>query len=161
MVRGPRIPRLAIVIAVTAAALAGAGCGSDSSEGAPAACVASSDAYLQALRSAPGQVRLEGDVRISECLVPDQESGELANVGEQVIVAATRLNAQARNDGSDQAATQLGYLVGAVSAGADSIHTDLVRRVTSAAQFSESGEPLPPDFQQAFGRGYTAGLQSG
>ena len=81
---------------------------------------------------------------ISDCLVPSQEAGELANVGQAMIVTATKLNSEARRDPGGDAAVQLGYLMGAISKGADSIHTDLVRRLNSAAQFSESGEPLPP-----------------
>jgi hypothetical protein len=151
------------VAAFAAAALMATaiGCGSDSNEGAPAACVASSDAYLRALESAPDQVRLDGEVPISDCLVPSQEGGELANVGEELVVTASTLNAEARANPGGAAAMQLGYLIGAVSKGADSIHTDLVRRLDSSAQFSETGETLPPQFQRSFGRGYTAGLQSG
>jgi hypothetical protein len=77
-----------------------------------------------------------------------------------MIVAATKLNIAARQ-GSVRATVQLGYLIGAVSKGADAIHTDLVRRLNSAAQFSETGGALPASFQRAFGRGYAAGHTSG
>jgi hypothetical protein len=140
----PRIKRLALT-----------------AEGAPAACVTSRDVYLQALESAPGEVRLEGEVPISECLVPSQEGGELANVGEELIGTATALNAEARENPGGAASVRLGFLMGAVNKGADPIHTDLVRRLNSSAQFSETGKSLPPEFQQAFGRGYAAGVQSG
>ena len=148
-------------LALVAAVLIGAGCGSSDEEDAPAACLATGDAYRQALQAAPGAVRLEGDVPISDCLTPSQGTGELENIGQEMIVTATRLNAEARRDPAGSAAVELGYLIGAVSKGADSAHTDLVRRLTASAQFSETGETLPPEFQQAFGRGYTAGLQSG
>jgi hypothetical protein len=148
-------------LAVAVAILAGAGCGSSDEEDAPAACLATSDAYQQALQSAPGEVRLEDDVPISDCLTPSQGSGELETIGQEMIVAASKLNAEARRDPAGPAAVELGYLIGAVSKGADSAHTDLVRRLNASAQFSETGETLPPEFQQAFGRGYAAGLESG
>jgi hypothetical protein len=152
---------LAAIVGAVALVLGGAGCGSGEEEHAPAACLASSDAYLQALQSAPGEVRLDGNVAISACLIQTQEGGQLANVGQQMIVAATKLNAEARRDPGGPAALQLGYLSGAVSKGADPIHTDLVRRLNSAAQFSESGAALPVRFERAYSRGYSAGKQSG
>jgi hypothetical protein len=161
MAHSPSKWRRAASLAVAAAVLLGAGCGSSDEEGAPAACLARSDAYRQALEDAPSAVRLEGDVAISDCLTPSQGTGELENIGQEMVVTATTLNAEARRDPGGPAAVQLGYLIGAVSKGADSAHTDLVRRLNASAQFSESGETLPPRFQQAFGRGYTAGLQSG
>jgi hypothetical protein len=116
--------------------------------------------YLRALDSAPGEVRLAGTTPISACLVPEQQAGQLANVGREMIVAATKLNAEARR-GSIDAGVQLGYLIGAVAKGADPIHTDLVRRLNSAAQFSQTNGALPASFQRAFGRGYAAGRATG
>jgi hypothetical protein len=161
MASGPRTRRVRTGLAVAAAILVGAGCGSSEEDDAPAACLATSEGYAQALEAAPGAVRLGEDVPISDCLTPSQGSGELENIGQEMIVTATKLNAQARRDPGGPAAVELGYLIGAVSKGADSAHTDLVRRLDASAQFSETGETLPPEFQQAFGRGYTAGLQSG
>jgi hypothetical protein len=148
-------------LAVAALILIAAGCGSSGDKEAPAACLATSDAYIQALQAAPGTVRLEDEVPISDCLVATQGGGQLQNIGQELVVAATKLNAEAREDPSGPAAVQLGYLVGAVSKGADLIHTDLVRRLNASAQFSESGETLPVAFQRAFSRGYAAGRQSG
>jgi hypothetical protein len=145
---------------VAAAIVAISGCGTKENDLAPAACLASNQGYLRALERAPGEVRLAGTTPISDCLVPEQDAGQLANVGQEMIVAATKLNAQAR-DGSEPAALQLGYLIGAVSKGADAIHTDLVRRLNSAARFSETGGTLPASFERAFGRGYVAGHSPG
>ena len=78
-----------------------------------------------------------------------------------MIVAATKLNAEARRDPAGPAPLELGYLLGAVSKGADAIHTDLVSRLNSAARFSQTGGTLPATFERAFGRGYAAGRQSG
>jgi hypothetical protein len=152
--------RGSLIAFIAAFALLLAGCGAKKNDLAPAACLATNQGYLRALERAPGEVRLAGTTPISDCLVPEQDAGQLANIGREMIVAATKLNAEARQ-GSDQATLQLGYLTGAVSKGADAIHTDLVRRLNSAAQFSETGSALPASFQRAFGRGYAAGHTSG
>jgi hypothetical protein len=149
-----------IVLVAAAAILAITGCGTKKNDLAPAACLVDNNGYLRALERAPGEVRLAGTTPISDCLVSAQDGGQLANVGGPMVIAATKLNAEARR-GSQPAALQLGYLSGAVAKGADAIHTDLVRRVNSAAQFSETGSTLPASFQRAFGRGYAAGNRSG
>jgi hypothetical protein len=138
-----------------------AGCGSEPNQEAPAACLTTSEGYLRALERAPGEVKLAGSTPISSCLVPAQDGGQLANIGQQMIIAATKLNAEARRDPGGRAAVELGYLLGAASKGADAIHTDLVRRLNSAAQFSQTGAALPASFQRAFGRGYAAGQRTG
>lgn len=151
----------ALSVALAGFALLAAGC-SDSAEDelAPSACLAGDGAYLGALRAAPGEVRLEGEVPISGCLTPEQQGGQLAAVGSEMVEAATRLNAEAQHDPTGPEAVRLGYLVGAVERGAEGIHADLVRRLNSAARFSPDGL-LPPEFERSFGRGYAAGLESG
>jgi hypothetical protein len=157
---------------VAAALLVGAiiviaGCDNGQDDQAPAACVsgidvdARADTYLRALQSAPGSVRLQGDVPISSCLVADQNAISLGDVGEAMVVAATKLNNEARRDPGGPAAVELGYLLGAVSKGHDPIHTDLVRRLNASAHFSETGGALPASFERSFGRGYAAGQTSG
>jgi hypothetical protein len=138
-----------------------AGCEStEEEEEAPAACLSAGPEYVRALEAAPGQVRLEGDTPISDCLVANQQGGELGQVGRQMIAAATTLNARARRDPTGPEAVQLGYLIGAVQRGADSIHADLVRRLDAAARFSPSGL-LPPEFERTFGTGFAAGREGG
>jgi hypothetical protein len=146
-------------IALIAAVITG--CGSSQHDQAPAACLLPNQGYLRALERAPGPVRLGGTTPISDCLVPEQEAGQLGTIGHEMIVAATKLNAQARQDPGGPAALQLGYLIGAVSKGADPIHTDLVRRINASAHFSQSGGALPASFERAFGRGYAAGRSAG
>ena len=143
------------------AALAVAGCGTKQNDQAPAACLATNEGYLRALEAAPGEVRLAGSTPISACLVPEQEAGQLANIGHEMVIAATKLNDRARQDPGGAATIQLGYLIGAVSKGADPIHTDLVRRLNASARFSATGAALPASFERAFGRGYAAGRTSG
>jgi hypothetical protein len=151
-----------VALALVAAAIAlTAGCGNNQDDQAPASCLAGNQAYLNALQRAPAPVLLGSTTPISDCLVPEQEGGQLASIGEEIIVAATKLNAEARRDPAGPAPVELGYLIGAVSKGADPIHTDLVRRLNSSAHFSETGGALPASFERAFGRGYAAGRNSG
>jgi hypothetical protein len=152
--------RVAIALIAAAIALI-AGCGNSQDDQAPAACLASNQAYLKALQPAPAPVLLGGTTKISDCLVPQQQAGQLASIGQEMIVTATKLNAEASRDPSGPAAVQLGYLLGAVSKGADAIHTDLVRRINSGARFSRTGGTLPAGFERAFGRGYAAGQRFG
>jgi hypothetical protein len=155
------LARLAPIATLIAAALALASCGNKQDDTAPAACLATANGYLHALQSVPAAVRLPGGVPISDCLIPNQSGGQLASIGRPMVIAASRLNVAARRDPAGPAAVQLGYLLGAVSKGADPIHTDLVRRLNSAARFSASGGTLPASFERAFGRGYAAGHESG
>jgi hypothetical protein len=151
-----------VAVALVAAAIAAiAGCGNSQDDQAPAACLATTESYLKALERAPAPVLLGGTTHISDCLVPEQEAGQLATIGQEMIVAATKLNAEARRDPGGPAAVQLGYLIGAASQGADSIHTDLIRRLNSSAHFSETGGTLPASIERAFARGYAAGQRSG
>jgi hypothetical protein len=147
-------------------ALAGAllvGCGSED-EQAPTACLGGKDVYLAALAGAPGEVRLEDGTPIGDCLVEAQAGGELGQVGEGMVAAATELNRRVQEDPAGEAATQLGYLVGAVQEAASTtggIHEDLVLRLDSAARFSRGGNGFPASFERAFGAGYAAGQASG
>ena len=143
------------------AAVAVAGCGGED-EPTPSACLTEAAAYRDALVTAPDEVTLEDGTAISECLVPEQEGGELARVGEAMIATATDLNADAREDPTGEATVQLGYLVGAVERGSEGIHADLIRRLNAAARFSPEGANLlPAEFERTFGTGYAAGLESG
>jgi hypothetical protein len=154
------LKRVAVALVAGAIGVIG-GCGNSQDDQAPAACLATNGSYLRALERAPGSVLLGGTTPISDCLVPEQEAGQLATIGQEMIVAATKLNAEARRDPAGPASVELGYLIGAVSKGADSIHTDLVRRLNSSARFSETGGTQPASFERAFGRGYAAGQRSG
>lgn len=109
-------------------------------------------------------MRLAGTTPISDCLVSGQDPAELGQMGEAMIDAATELNAAARRRPSSADTVSLGYLVGAVQAGAaetGGIHSDLVRRLDAAARFNEGREPLPLSFERAFGEGYAAGQEMG
>jgi hypothetical protein len=158
-----RASTAAILVALAAAALA-AGCGRSQSDETPVACLEGSSAYASALAAAPGKVRLSGDAPISDCLAENQNGGDLAGVGEALVEAATRLNAEARAEPGGNAALQLGYLLGAAERGAartEGIHTDLVRRLAVAARYAPGRQPLPPAFYRAYRSGYAAGQKTG
>jgi hypothetical protein len=151
---------LALVVAAT---VLGAGCGKQE-DSAPVACLEGPNAYVAALASAPGVVRLGGETPISDCLTANQTGGDLANVGGAMVEAATRLNAEARAEPGGDANLQLGYLLGAAQRGADStegIHTDLIRRLAVAARYAPGKDPLPPVYLRTYRQGYDAGHTRG
>lgn len=148
-----------ILMAAALAVVLAAGCGSKGSSAAPVACAGSADSYLKVLQAAPGPVRLAGETPISDCFT----GTEGPDVGQAVIEAASRLNAQARRDPSSAATVQLGYLAGAVHAGTAHVpsEADLVRRVDTAARYSPGGGSLGAAFERAYGKGYAAGEATG
>jgi hypothetical protein len=150
-------------IASALALLAIAGCGREDSS-TPVACLEGSAAYLEALAAAPSEVRLDGETPIGDCLVENQQGGNLATVGTALIEAATELNAEARGEPGGDANLQLGYLIGAAERGAErteGIHSDLIRRLTVAARYAPGRQPLPPAFLATYRQGYDAGREQG
>jgi hypothetical protein len=158
-----RVSRL-LALVLAAALVTVVGCGSDDDPVTPRACLGSASVYLDALEDAPGEVLLDGATPISDCIVPGQEAGPLAQAGDSMVGAATRLNREIRRDFDERAAVQLGYLVGAVQEGAAAtggIHEDLVLRLDAAARFNGGDTPFGARFERAFGEGYAAGLDRG
>src|SRR5436305_5501379 len=154
--------RLAVMVAA-APALALAGCGRQD-DSTPVACLEGAAAYEKALRAAPGEVLLQGETPISDCLASNQQAGDLAQVGEAMVETATSLSSRARGEDGGDGAVQLGYLIGAAERGAESsegIHTDLVRRLTVAARYAPDKEPLSPAFMRSYEAGYAAGRETG
>ena len=152
------------VMGVLAVAAIG-GCGSDEPPGTPPACVSPPSAYLTALKAAPERVLLGGTTRISDCLVEEQEPGQIAAVGESIIAAATELNRRIRRDPQPPVIVRLGYLVGAVQeaeASTGGIHRDLKLRLDSAARYNgPNAAPFPAAFERSYGEGYAAGQAAG
>jgi hypothetical protein len=153
---------LALIVVVFAIA----GCGSNE-EKAPAACLSGPKFYYSALLNG-ADVTFSGFNRISDCLVRNQSSGDLANVGTSLVRTTTQLNARARQNlgglASRAATFRLGYLVGAVARGASDtggIHSVLLDRVTAAATYSPAGRPLPRDFRRLYRKGYAQGRDHG
>jgi hypothetical protein len=156
--------RHAIPVFACTAALALAGCGGQNDDSTPVACLEGSGAYLSALRAAPGAVELGGETPISDCLAENQQAGDLATVGEAMVAATTKLNAEARTEPGGDANLQLGYLLGTAEAAAEKtegIHSDLIRRLVVAARFAPGTKPLSPAFLSTYRRGYDAGHENG
>jgi hypothetical protein len=152
-----------VLVALLLAATALAGCGGRGDPSTPVACLEGAGVYLSALAEAPGEVKLNGETPIGDCLAENQQGGDLATVGEAMIDAATKLNAEARANPEGPAALRLGYLLGAAERGAEQtegIHAELIRRLTVAARYSPEG-PLPAAFVAAYRDGFDAGRDSG
>jgi hypothetical protein len=151
----------AVLLLALLALLAGCGKGE---EATPSACLGGPEAFERALVAAPGAVELHGGTPIGDCLTEAQGGGEIAQVGESMVLAATHLNARARQQARSEAAIQLGYLVGAAERGSEDtegIHADLVRRLTVAARYAPRGQPLPPSFMAHYREGFDAGRAGG
>jgi hypothetical protein len=142
-----------------------AACGGSAEESkTPDACLSGPTYYSAALERAPGAVRLPGGVAISDCLVRNQQTGDLTNVGSYLLHVATQLNARARRAAVPAPTVQLGYLVGAVARGATNtggIHSELQRRIETAALYSPAGKPPPEPFDHRYEKGYAAGKDHG
>ncbi|GAC1324807.1 MAG: hypothetical protein NVSMB25_22690 [Thermoleophilaceae bacterium] len=106
------------------------GCGAPTSA-MPVDCKQGSGAVLGALARAPGEVRLQG-VRISQCFPRRGGAADIQELGGSLVPAADRLAAEARVAPASPAATQLGYLIGALRRAApreDGVYYELVRRI--------------------------------
>jgi hypothetical protein len=129
----------------------------------PSTCTDTDQAgYEQALRAAPGAVRLPGGVAISECLHRVRNDGELETLGATVNTVAEDLAARVREDGDVAAARELGYLGAAVDAGAShsaGIAEELARRVSVAATGLTDG--AAPAVKRALTAGQAAGAAGG
>lgn len=146
----------ALAAALLAATLATAGCSRDEREDLPSACTGGAEAFRDALRGAPGEVRLDG-VAISDCFVRESDAGDVVILGQGVLDAAAPLSDGARAEPESPEAVQLGFLIGAVRRGASEtqgIHDELVRRLDQEAGGLEAGSA-------AFRRGLAAGGRSG
>ena len=130
------------------------GCGNDEHR-VPVACL---DGNLpKALGAAPGEVRLEGDTKLSDCFNRAANPAEIQEVGAVFIAAAEKLSARARTAPHSPAALQLGYLIGAVRHGAghtQGIHYETERRIE---QELIGVNTKAPEYVQ----GETAGERSG
>lgn len=136
-----------------------AGCAKED-DAPPAACFASPATILSALERAPGAVTLGGGTRLSSCVGAARTDGDLQSLGLTLVRVADTLRAQAGSQPG--AALRLGYVAGAVTAGAetssDNIAAQLARRVEQVAT-------LEPDAgaaaAAALARGREAGGRSG
>jgi hypothetical protein len=132
-----RLAVCAPTLLAASAALAVAGCGSQAPT-MPSVCTDTDAAgYARALAGAPGAVRLAGGVAISRCLRTVRQSADLQNLGAVLLTVAGDLATRARDRGDDDAVLQLGYLAGAVNAGAarsSGVSAELANRITNATR---------------------------
>jgi hypothetical protein len=144
---------------VLVAALGLAACGKDEPR-MPATCTTTDSAgYQRALAAAPRDVRLPGGVPISVCLWRVRTDAELQELGAVVHEAAEDLALRAER-GETAAARQLGYLSGAVAAGAErsnGISAELARRVAIAGTRLDD----TPALAAALAQGQDAGQARG
>ena len=123
--------RLTFVVALALVATVVSGCREGERE-LPAACEAGADAVGTALTRAPGEVRLDGGVKLSSCFVPESSAGEVQRIGATFVEVAADLALTARRRPNGKEATRLGYLMAAVRTGAartQGIHDELLRRI--------------------------------
>ncbi len=139
-----------------AVALLAAGCSRQEPATVPAGCRAGAEAVMGALARAPGEVTVEG-TPLSSCLVPESEAVYVQEIGSVYLSVASRLANEARADPQGRAATQLGYLMGAVRRGAgrtQGIHSEILRRLEQELAIVDTRSP-------AYLRGERAGHKGG
>ena len=85
----------------------------------------------KALQAAPNEVSIDG-TKLSDCFTRAADPAEIQQVGAVFIAAAEKLAAETRANPHSEAATQLGYLIGAMRHGTDrtqGIHYETRRRI--------------------------------
>ncbi|MDQ3645255.1 MAG: hypothetical protein M3356_07110 [Actinomycetota bacterium] len=149
-------PRRALLLLGWIAALALPACAKEERSGVPPACRQGPVAVRDALRAAPGEVRLDG-TPLSACLADESDAAELADVGTAFVNVAAELAAAAARRPDGDEATQLGYLMGATQRGVrehQGVNAELVRRLEQEAL-------IVGRRSEAFSRGERAGLRGG
>lgn len=145
---------------VLTVALLVTGCAEGGGDGVPDACLEGPETVLTALRQAPDAVTLADGTRLSSCVGSARTEGELQSLGIVFVrvADALRRNAATRPD----AALRLGYLSGAVKAGATrssgAVAAQLARRVQQVATLDQGASPASV---AALARGRGAGERRG
>ena len=130
------MPLRPALLLVLAAGLTG-GCGEEEPPPVAGSCTGDPAEVVTALDAAPDAVELPGGTTISACVRNAESAAELQNVGVTLSAAAEELEARALG-GDEDAALQLGYLVGAARSGAKTtsgVSAELVRRLERSAGF--------------------------
>lgn len=144
-------------VAVLAVPLAGC---AEQAAPIPAACFDGPAAILSALERAPMTVQLADGTRLSSCVRSARTDGELQSLGIAFVRVADTLRPRA--GAQPPAALRLGYLAGAVKAGAQrssgSIAAQLARRVEQVAGLGAGASAAS---QAALARGRAAGERGG
>jgi hypothetical protein len=146
-----------LVAAILALLLAG--CARDQDDPVPAACLDAPGTIVQALQRAPGTVRLAGGTRLSTCVSRARADGDLQALGVSFMTVADTLRARVAADPG--AAAGLGYLAGAVRAGAaanEGLASELARRIERASALAGDA---PTAARAALASGLRAGEGGG
>lgn len=160
-----KTPAFLTAAAITSAVVLG-GCGNNDAATTPDACLDGPQAYREALAAGyASDVRLAGDVKISDCLVRNQPDGDLTDVGDSMRIVATQLSQEMASQPDRQLVdppyeAQAGYLIGAARLGAegtDGIHATLIQRIEAAA----TNNIDTPAEQKLYDQGVEAGQQNG
>lgn len=120
-------------------------------------CLDGPDAITRALERAPGEVRLAGRTRLSDCFEQAANEADVQSMGIYFLTATQRLADEVRAAPRSDAAVQLGYLLAAVRRGARTdtgVHYETTRRIELEL------EGVPTDTPE-FRRGLEAGRRSG
>jgi hypothetical protein len=143
-------------VACALALLALGGCGGRTA--LPQACIQAQPAdVLQALAAAPDRVVLADGTSLSQCVRRAIDDARLQELGATLTAAADRL--AARMSASEDAAFQLGFLIGATARGSAQtagVQDELANRVAGAAAGLDGGP-----WRRAMLRGRAAGLRGG
>jgi hypothetical protein len=155
-VRPLRIATLRAGALATVLLLVLAGCSKQEREGVPVGCFGEPAELMSALRQAPGAVALQDGTRLSRCVSTARTDGDLQSLGISFGRLADALRARTETDPS--AALQLGYLAGAVRAGArrapGGLADQLARHIHQLAELEPGA---PPAAATALARGLRAG----
>ncbi len=123
----------------------------------PSECLENATTVTKALKAAPGDVRLRGRTKISDCFQNAASSADVQNLGAIFIEATHQTAERVRRQPHSKAAVELGYLIGAVRRGAHTdggVHYESERRVEQEL----TGLPIgTPEFR----RGLEAGRRAG
>jgi hypothetical protein len=126
----------------------------------PVSCVGEPAGLISALRQAPGAVALQDGTRLSRCVSTARTDADLQSLGFSLGRTADLLRGRAATDTA--AALQLGYLAGAVRAGAraatSGIAEQLGRRMGQLATLRPGASPAAV---AAWARGARAGESDG
>jgi hypothetical protein len=152
--------RIAAPALAAIALLVLAGCSKQEREVVPVSCFGEPPELMTALRQAPGAVVLQDGTRLSRCVSRARTDGDLQSLGISFGRLADVLRARAQSDAS--AALQLGYLAGAVRAGArdapGGLADQLARRMQ---QLAAPGPGAQPAAAAQLTRGIRAGEGGG
>jgi hypothetical protein len=146
-----------IVAAILALLLAG--CATVQEDPVPPGCLGRPATIVQALAQAPAAVRLPDGTRLSTCVRRARADADLQALGVAFIAAADMVRARVAHDPA--AAAGLGYLAGAVHAGAaanQGLAAELGRRIERVTALDDDA---PQAARAAHARGLRAGAGGG